>query len=303
MLSSITHAAVRAARPATARASALSAIRRGNATAASASPASALTTRSWEYIKVSLSETGKVGIVQLNRPKALNALCSGLFHELNDAIRTLDNDPAVGAVVLTGLPKAFAAGADIKEMANTHFVDNYKSNFLGHWTEITQARKPVIAAVQGFALGGGCELAMMCDLIYAGDNAKFGQPEIKLGTIPGAGGSQRLVKAVGKSKAMELVLSGNMWSAEEAERAGLVARVFPADTVVAEAVKLGEQIASYSQVATQMCKEAVNKSFELSLAEGLHFERRLFQATFATKDQKEGMKAFAEKRAAQWTNQ
>ncbi|KAJ3366185.1 putative enoyl-CoA hydratase, mitochondrial [Allomyces javanicus] len=303
MLSSMTHAAVRAARPATARAAALSAIRRGNATAASASPSSALTTRSWEYIKVSLSETGKVGIVQLNRPKALNALCSGLFHELNDAIRTLDNDPAVGAVVLTGLPKAFAAGADIKEMANTHFVDNYKSNFLGHWTEITQARKPVIAAVQGFALGGGCELAMMCDLIYAGDNAKFGQPEIKLGTIPGAGGSQRLVKAVGKSKAMELVLSGNMWSAEEAERAGLVARVFPADTVVTEAVKLGEQIASYSQVATQMCKEAVNKSFELSLAEGLHFERRLFQATFATKDQKEGMKAFAEKRAAQWTNE
>ncbi|KAI9189252.1 putative enoyl-CoA hydratase, mitochondrial [Blastocladiella emersonii ATCC 22665] len=261
-----------------------------------------LAARQWEYLKVSYSASGKVGVVQLHRPKALNALCSGLFHELNDAMRALDNDPKVGAVVLTGGYKAFAAGADIKEMADTEFVTNYKTNFLGHWTEITTVRKPIIAAVQGFALGGGCELAMMCDIIYAGDNAKFGQPEIKLGTIPGAGGTQRLVKAVGKSKAMELVLSGNMWSAEEAERAGLVSKVFPADTVVDEAVKLGEQIADYSQVASQMAKEAVNKSYELTLAEGLHFERRLFQATFGTKDQKEGMKAFAEKRKPNFTH-
>ncbi|KAL7747048.1 putative enoyl-CoA hydratase, mitochondrial [Sorochytrium milnesiophthora] len=255
-------------------------------------------TKSYEYIKVSKSETGKVAIVQLNRPKALNALCSALFDDVNDAMRAIDEDNSIGAVVLTGSHKAFAAGADIKEMAETNFVDNYRSNFLGHWTEITKLRKPVIAAVQGFALGGGCELAMMCDIIYAGDNAKFGQPEIKLGVLPGAGGSQRTTRALGKSKAMEMVLSGNMWTAEEAERAGLVSKVFPADQVVGEAVKLGETIASYSKVAVQMAKEAVNKSYEMTLAEGLHFERRLFQVSFGTQDQKEGMRAFAEKRQA-----
>ncbi|KAI9224148.1 ClpP/crotonase-like domain-containing protein [Blastocladiella britannica] len=263
--------------------------------------AAAALARTWEYIKV--EQQGKVAVVRLNRPKALNALCSPLFHELNSALRAFDNDPAVGAIVLTGFYKAFAAGADIKEMADTQFVDNYKNNFLGHWAEITSVRKPIIAAVQGFALGGGCELAMTCDIIYAGDNAKFGQPEIKLGTIPGAGGTQRLTKAVGKSKAMELVLTGNLWSAEDAERAGLVSKVFPHETVVDEAIKLGAQIATYSQVASQMAKEAVNKSYELSLGEGLHFERRLFQASFATKDQKEGMKAFAEKRVPEFKNE
>ncbi|KAI9136319.1 enoyl-CoA hydratase mitochondrial precursor [Paraphysoderma sedebokerense] len=238
--------------------------------------------KQYEYLKLGSSASGKVAIVTLNRPKALNALCNGLMTELNEALKGADNDDQVGAIVLTGGYKAFAAGADIKEMANTQFITNYKTNFLGHWADVAKIRKPIIAAVSGFALGGGCELAMKCDIIYAGDNAKFGQPEIKLGTIPGAGGTQRLVKAVGKSKAMEAVLSGNMWSAEEAEKAGLVSKVVPADKVVEEAVKLGETISSYSKPIVMMAKEAVNKSFELSLAEGLHFERRLFQSSFAT---------------------
>lgn len=259
--------------------------------------------KQYEYLKLGSSASGKVAIVTLNRPKALNALCNGLMTELNEALKGADNDDQVGAIVLTGGYKAFAAGADIKEMANTQFITNYKTNFLGHWADVAKIRKPIIAAVSGFALGGGCELAMKCDIIYAGDNAKFGQPEIKLGTIPGAGGTQRLVKAVGKSKAMEAVLSGNMWSAEEAEKAGLVSKVVPADKVVEEAVKLGETISSYSKPIVMMAKEAVNKSFELSLAEGLHFERRLFQASFATKDQKEGMKAFAEKRAPNFVDE
>ncbi|KAK9718472.1 putative enoyl-CoA hydratase, mitochondrial [Basidiobolus ranarum] len=246
---------------------------------------------------------GKVGLVTLNRPKALNALCSDLFYELNDAMEKFDNNEEIGAIVLTGSEKAFAAGADIKEMRNSNYIENLKTNFLGHWTKITTIRKPVIAAVNGFALGGGCELAMMCDIIYAGEKARFGQPEIKLGTIPGAGGTQRLVKAVGKSKAMEIVLTGT-WnlSAQEAEKAGLVSKVFPADQLVDEALKTAEIIANYSQPMVQMAKEAVNQSFEIPLASGLLFERRLFHSTFGTNDQREGMGAFVEKRSAKFTN-
>ncbi|KAG0222721.1 putative enoyl-CoA hydratase, mitochondrial [Actinomortierella wolfii] len=254
-----------------------------------------------EYL---LTETrGRVAVVTLNRPKALNALCNGLFVELNQVLEEIDNNDEIGAIVLTGSERAFAAGADIKEMKDSNFIDNYKNNFLGHWTKITTIRKPIIAAVNGFALGGGCELAMMCDIIYAGEKAVFGQPEIKLGTIPGAGGTQRLVKAVGKSKAMEMCLTGS-WNltADEAERSGLVSKVFPADQVVDEAIKTAEKIASLSQPVVQMCKDAINQSFEVPLSAGLTFERRLFHATFATKDQKEGMSAFAEKRKAVFTH-
>lgn len=243
-----------------------------------------------------VSTRGNVGIVQLNRPKALNALCGELFTELNQAMSSFDQSDEVRAIVLTGSDKAFAAGADIKEMKDTNFIENYKGNFLGHWTEITKVRKPIIAAVNGFALGGGCELAMMCDIIYAGQDAKFGQPEIKLGTIPGAGGSQRLAKAVGKSKAMEMVLTGNMMTATEAQQAGLVSKVTPNESVVDEAIKTATQIAKMSLPVVMMAKDAVNRSFELSLEEGLNYERRLFHQTFATADQKEGMSAFAEKR-------
>ncbi|KAJ3263150.1 Fatty acid oxidation complex subunit alpha [Chytriomyces hyalinus] len=253
-------------------------------------------TKTYEYVKV--EQRGRVGIVTLHRPKALNALCSPLMKDLNDALRAFDSDDSVGAMVVTGSEKAFAAGADIKEMKDLEFVSNYTKNFLGDWTGITSIRKPIIAAVNGFALGGGCEVAMMCDMIYAGDKAKFGQPEIKLGTIPGAGGTQRLTSLVGKSKAMDMILTGGMMDATEAERAGLVARIFPADKLLDESVKAASVIASYSLPSVMMAKEAVNKSLELSLAEGLHLERRLFQATFATEDQKEGMAAFAEKRAA-----
>ncbi|OZJ06541.1 Enoyl-CoA hydratase, mitochondrial [Bifiguratus adelaidae] len=245
-----------------------------------------------------LAETrGKVGLVTLNRPKALNALCNDLFVELNQALENYDNDPNVGCIVLTGSEKAFAAGADIKEMKDKEGIENYKNNFLGHWTHITNIRKPIIAAVNGFALGGGCELAMMCDIIYAGDKATFGQPEIKLGTIPGAGGTQRLTKAVGKSKAMEMCLTGSVnLNAEEAERLGLVSKVVPAGELVDEAIKTADKIANLSQPMVQMIKEAVNQSYEMPLSAGLRFERRLFHATFASQDQKEGMRAFAEKR-------
>ncbi|KAI8799621.1 ClpP/crotonase-like domain-containing protein [Cladochytrium replicatum] len=258
-------------------------------------------TLSYEHILV--EQRGRVGVVTLNRPKALNALCTPLITELNQALKSFDADEGVGAIVLTGSEKAFAAGADIKEMSSLDFVNNYKKNFIADWTNITTVRKPIIAAVNGFALGGGCELAMMCDIIYAGDKARFGQPEIKLGTIPGAGGTQRLTKAVGKSKAMEQVLLGNMINAEDAERSGLVARVFPADKLVEESVKAAETIASYSLPVVMMAKEAVNKSFETSLSEGLHLERRLFHSTFATKDQKEGMAAFVEKRTPDFKNE
>ncbi|KAJ3232582.1 Fatty acid oxidation complex subunit alpha [Chytriomyces hyalinus] len=253
-------------------------------------------TKTYEYVKV--EQRGRVGIVTLHRPKALNALCSPLMKDLNDALRAFDSDDSVGAMVVTGSEKAFAAGADIKEMKDLQFVSNYTKNFLGDWTGISAIRKPIIAAVNGFALGGGCEVAMMCDMIYAGDKARFGQPEIKLGTIPGSGGTQRLTSLIGKSKAMDLILTGAMMDATEAERAGLVARIFPADKLLDESVKAATVIANYSLPSVMMAKEAVNKSLELSLAEGLHLERRLFQATFATEDQKEGMSAFAEKREA-----
>lgn len=253
-----------------------------------------------KYEYVLTEKKGRVGIVTLNRPKALNALNSPLMKELNDALREFDADDEVGAMVLTGSEKAFAAGADIKEMQPLTFIGNYKSNFIGDWSGITKLRKPIIAAVNGFALGGGCEVAMMCDIIYAGDKAKFGQPEIKLGTIPGAGGTQRLAKLIGKNKAMDLVLTGGFLDAQEAERAGLVARVFPADKLLDGAVKAATVIAGYSLPSVMMAKEAVNKSLELSLEEGLHLERRLFHSTFGTEDQKEGMSAFAEKRAPVW---
>ncbi|KAJ1906660.1 putative enoyl-CoA hydratase, mitochondrial, partial [Tieghemiomyces parasiticus] len=249
----------------------------------------------YQYLLVETRD--KVGLVTLNRPKALNALCSDLFSELNTVMAKFDEDQTIGAVVITGSEKAFAAGADIKEMRDSNYIDNYKTNFLGHWTQISKARKPVIAAVNGFALGGGCELAMMCDIIYAGTKAKFGQPEIKLGTIPGAGGTQRLTHAIGKSKAMEMVLTGS-WNlnAEEAEKAGLVSKVFPPEQLVDEAVKTANVIAQHSQPMVQMAKEAVNQAYELSLASGLLYERRLFHSTFGTHDQREGMKAFVEKR-------
>lgn len=255
------------------------------------------------YQNILTSQKGKVGIIQLNRPKALNALSSALFHEVNDALAMYDQDPTVGAIVLTGNEKAFAAGADIKEMKDNTFAGNYKTNFLNHWTYITQVQKPVIAAVNGYALGGGCELAMMCDIIYAGETAVFGQPEIKLGTLPGAGGSQRLTRAIGKSRAMELVLTGRNFSAKEASEWGLVSKVVPVGELVDEAVKLGDSISKFSLPVVQMCKEAVNKSYELSLREGLSFERRLFQASFSLDDQKEGMAAFAEKRKAAFKDQ
>jgi enoyl-CoA hydratase len=251
-----------------------------------------------------LTETrGKVGLVTLNRPKALNALCRQLMRELGEALRAFEADETVGAIVLTGSEKAFAAGADIKEMASRDFVTSLTDDFISQeWEDITRIRKPVIAAVAGFALGGGCELAMMCDFILAADTAKFGQPEITIGTIPGAGGSQRLTRFVGKSKAMEMVLTGRMMEAAEAERSGLVSRVVPAADLVAEAVKAADKIAALSRPAVLMAKEAVNRAYETTLAEGVKFERRMFQATFALEDQKEGMAAFVEKRPPRFKN-
>ncbi|TKY88534.1 hypothetical protein EX895_002522 [Sporisorium graminicola] len=257
-----------------------------------------------EYQNILVSSPAKgVTLITLNRPKALNALNSALFHELNEATEIADNDPEVGAIVLTGSEKAFAAGADIKEMKDKQYADAYKTNFLGHWTKLTTVRKPIVAAVSGFALGGGCELAMMCDIILASPTANFGQPEINLGVIPGAGGTQRLTKAVGKSTAMEMVLTGRNFSADDAERRGLISRVVREGSVVDEAVKVASTIAKKGQIAVQAAKEGVNASFELSLQEGTRFERRLFQSLFATKDQKEGMGAFAEKRKANFTHE
>eukprot|EP00547_Thalassionema_nitzschioides_P001749 CAMPEP_0194216686 /NCGR_PEP_ID=MMETSP0156-20130528/19504_1 /TAXON_ID=33649 /ORGANISM="Thalassionema nitzschioides, Strain L26-B" /LENGTH=299 /DNA_ID=CAMNT_0038945515 /DNA_START=73 /DNA_END=972 /DNA_ORIENTATION=- len=246
--------------------------------------------------------TNGVGIITLNRPKALNALCDGLFDDLIHAARALDRDDEVGCMVLTGSPKAFAAGADISEMSQQEFVDVYSVDMFSQWQDVTKVSKPIIAAVNGFALGGGCELAMMCDIMLASDTAKFGQPEINLGVIPGAGGTQRLTRAIGKSKAMHMCLTGDFISAQEAYDAGLVAKVFPSDTLVEEAIKMGHLIASKGRVSAMMCKEAVNAADELSLQEGLRFERRLFHALFATNDQKEGMSAFLEKRPAEFTN-
>jgi enoyl-CoA hydratase len=259
---------------------------------------------SYSYLVVEQrGEKKNVGFIQLNRPKALNALCDGLMAELNQVLDKFEHDPHISCVVLTGSDKAFAAGADIKEMMSLTFQQVYKGGFLEHWNRITTFKKPVIAAVNGYALGGGCELAMMCDIIYAGDKAQFGQPEIALGTIPGAGGTQRLTKAVGKSKAMELVLTGNRMSAQDAMVSGLVSKVFPADKLLEEALKLAEKIASHSPLTVRMAKEAVNAAFELQLKEGLVFEKKVFHSTFATADRKEGMEAFVEKRAPNFTNE
>ncbi|MGY5777907.1 enoyl-CoA hydratase [Rhizobium sp. LEGMi135b] len=245
---------------------------------------------------------GAVGLVRINRPQALNALNSTVLSELKQAYAALHLDDAIGAIVLTGSEKAFAAGADIKEMQSLDFVDAYKNDLFSGWAEIANARKPVIAAVSGFALGGGCEVAMMCDFIIASETAKFGQPEITLGVIPGMGGSQRLTRAVGKAKAMDLVLTGRMMDAAEAERAGLVARVVPADKLLDEALAAAAKIASHSRPSVLMAKEAVNRAFETTLEEGLRFERRLFHSLFATEDQKEGMAAFVEKRKPSFKN-
>jgi enoyl-CoA hydratase len=239
---------------------------------------------------------GRVGVITLNRPDALNALNGTLMRELKQALARLDLDEDIGCVVITGSEKAFAAGADIKEMQSRTFVDSFLGRYLADWDAIAALRKPVIAAVAGFALGGGCELAMMCDFIIAADNAKFGQPEITLGIIPGAGGTQRLARAVGKAKAMDLILTGRLMDAAEAERSGLVARVVPAGQLMEEALAAAGRIASHSRLATMAAKEAISRSFESSLAEGLRFERRLFESLFATEDQKEGMAAFIAKR-------
>jgi len=242
---------------------------------------------------------GRVGVITLNRPKALNALNGQLMDELGAALKAFDADPEIGCMVITGGEKAFAAGADIGAMATYSFADVYNSDYITrNWETIRTIRKPVIAAVSGFALGGGCELAMMCDFIIAADNAKFGQPEIKLGIIPGAGGTQRLPRAVGKSKAMDLVLTGRMMDATEAERAGLVSRVVPLDKLMDEALGAALTICGFGLPSVMAAKEAVNRAFEGNLADGVMFERRLFHALFATEDQKEGMDAFVNKRAA-----
>jgi len=246
---------------------------------------------------------GRVGIVRLNRPQALNALNATLRNELLGAVEAFDADAEVGCILITGSDKAFAAGADIKEMADKSYIDIFRADYAADYERLTRVRKPVIAAVAGFALGGGCELAMMCDFIIAADNAKFGQPEIKLGIIPGIGGTQRLARAVGKAKAMDLILTGRMMDAAEAERSGLVARVVPAASLMEEAIKVAETIAAMSQPSLLAAKEAVNRSFETSLAEGVRFERRVFHALFATKDRKEGMAAFIEKRPAKFSNE
>ncbi len=237
-----------------------------------------------------------VGLVTLNRPDVLNALNSALIAELNEALESFDRDDDIGCMVITGSDKAFAAGADIKEMQTKTYMDAYLDDFLTSWDQVAQRRKPIIAAVAGYALGGGCELAMMCDFILAADNAKFGQPEINLGVMPGVGGTQRLTRFAGKSKAMEMCLTARMMDAEEAERAGLVSRIVPLADLVDEAVKTAQNIAGLSRPIVLMTKEAVNRAYETTLAEGVRFERRLFHSMFATEDQKEGMRAFAEKR-------
>jgi enoyl-CoA hydratase len=244
----------------------------------------------------------KVGIIRLNRPQALNALNAALMAELSGAIDGFETDPLVACMIITGSDKAFAAGADIKEMSGKSYMDAFFGDFAGEWDHAARARKPVIAAVAGFALGGGCELAMQCDMIIAADNAKFGQPEIKLGVIPGIGGTQRLTRAVGKAKAMDLILTGRMMDAAEAERSGLVARVVPLAGLMDEAIKAAETIASMSLPSLMIAKEAVNCAFETSLAEGIRFERRTFHSLFSTEDQKEGMAAFVEKRPPDFKN-
>ncbi len=250
-----------------------------------------------DFETILLERTGRVAVITLNRPKALNALNSQMLIDITAALDELESDQGVGAVVLTGSEKAFAAGADIKEMQSKSYMDMFFSDFFQGWDRLTAFRKPIIAAVSGYALGGGCELAMMCDILLASDTAKFGQPEIKLGVIPGMGGSQRLTRAVGKAKAMDLILTGRNMGAEEAERAGLVARIVPAAELLSTATQVAETIAGMSLPSVMIAKEAVNRSYESTLAEGLRFERRVFHSLFATEDQTEGMSAFVEKRA------
>ena len=255
------------------------------------------------YENILVETRDRVGLIRLNRPKAMNALNDALMDELGAALRALDSDDEIAAIVITGSDKAFAAGADIAAMKDWSYMDVFKSDYITrNWEELKRTRKPVIAAVAGYALGGGCELAMMCDIIIASDNARFGQPEIKLGVIPGAGGTQRLPRAVGKAKAMDLVLTGRMMDAQEAERAGLVARVVAADKLLEEALGMGRAIAQFSLPSILMAKEAIQRAYEMPLAEGLLLERRLFHSLFASDDQKEGMNAFLEKRAARFVN-
>jgi len=254
------------------------------------------------YETILVETRGRVAVIRLNRPQALNALNAALMKDLIAALDRIEDDRAVSCLVITGSDKAFAAGADIKEMADKSYIDAFMDDFAAAWERVARARKPMIAAVAGFALGGGCELAMMCDLVIAADNARFGQPEIKLGVIPGIGGTQRLTRAVGKAKAMDLILTGRMMDAQEAERAGLVARVVPLAQLMDETMKAAETIAAMSLPALMAAKEAVNRAFETSLAEGVRFERRVFHALFATQDQKEGMAAFVAKRAAKFEN-
>ncbi|MEV3902328.1 enoyl-CoA hydratase [Mycobacterium sp. NPDC050551] len=254
------------------------------------------------YETILVTRDDRVGTITLNRPKALNALNSQVMAEVGSAATELDQDPGIGAIIVTGNEKAFAAGADIKEMATLEFADVFAADFFAPWGTFAATRTPTIAAVAGYALGGGCELAMMCDLLIAADTAKFGQPEIKLGVLPGMGGSQRLTRAIGKAKAMDLILTGRTIGAEEAERSGLVSRLVPADTLLDEANAVAKTIAGMSLNAARMAKEAVNRAFESSLSEGLLYERRLFHSTFATADQKEGMAAFSEKRPPNFTH-
>jgi enoyl-CoA hydratase len=255
------------------------------------------------YENILVETHGAVGLIRLNRPKALNALCDALMKELSQALTAFEKDDAIGAMVLTGSERAFAAGADIKEMAGLDYMDVYLGGFISeNWQRASTCRKPLIAAVAGFALGGGCELAMMCDFILAADTAKFGQPEITIGTIPGAGGTQRLTRFVGKSKAMEMCLTGRMMDAVEAERSGLVSRIVPAAELVDEAIKTAAKIAGLSRPIVMMAKESVNRAYETTLSEGVLFERRVFHSTFAVEDRKEGMTAFTEKRPPAFKN-
>ncbi|WP_423759105.1 enoyl-CoA hydratase [Burkholderia sp. NLJ2] len=255
------------------------------------------------YENILVETRGRVGLVTLNRPKALNALNDALMDELGDALKAFDADDDIGAIVVTGSEKAFAAGADIGMMATYSYMDVYRGDYITrNWETVRQIRKPIIAAVSGFALGGGCELAMMCDIIFAADTAKFGQPEIKLGVMPGAGGTQRLPRAVSKAKAMDMCLTARFMDAAEAERAGLVSRVLPAAKLLDEAIAAAATIAEFSLPAVMMVKESVNRAYETTLAEGVHFERRLFHSLFATEDQKEGMAAFVEKRKPEFKN-
>ncbi|MCU9955192.1 MULTISPECIES: enoyl-CoA hydratase [Burkholderia] len=255
------------------------------------------------YENILVETRGRVGLVTLNRPKALNALNDALMDELGDALKAFDADDGIGAIIVTGSEKAFAAGADIGMMATYSYMDVYRGDYITrNWETVRQIRKPIIAAVSGFALGGGCELAMMCDIIFAADTAKFGQPEIKLGIMPGAGGTQRLPRAVSKAKAMDMCLTARFMDAAEAERAGLVSRVLPADKLLDEAIAAAATIAEFSLPAVMMVKESVNRAYETTLAEGVHFERRLFHSLFATEDQKEGMAAFVEKRKPEFKN-